>query len=102
MTEHKRPDRQTKAARRREPRGPSGSTTRRKKLAMGRAIRSLNSAGFSVGRKLVLAGGARSIAVAFPNYIRAQRAQFRMPDEAGIADVFALIALHYAEAELKG
>jgi hypothetical protein len=70
---------------------------------MRRAIRSLNSAGFSVGRKLVLSEDGRHIAIAFPNYIRAQRDQSRRPDEAGIADVFALVALHYAEAKvLKG
>jgi len=69
---------------------------------MRRAVRSLNSAGFTCGRKLVIAENARSIAVAFPNYIRAERGRFRMPDEAGIADIFALIALHYAETELKG
>ena len=69
---------------------------------MRKAVRSLNSAGFSIGRKLVIAAGGRHIEIAFPNYIRAERDQSRMPDEAGIADVFALIALHYAETELKG
>jgi hypothetical protein len=66
---------------------------------MRRALRSLNLAGFTVGRKLVIAENARSIAVAFPNYIRPKGGNFRMPDEAGIADVFALVALHYAETE---
>ena len=67
---------------------------------MRRAVRSLNSVGFTVGRKLVIAESGRHIAIAFPKYIRAERGHIRRPDEAGIADVFALIALHFAEAEL--
>ena len=69
---------------------------------MRRAVKALTEAGFTVGRKLVLAKSLRAVEIAFPNYIRAERGQFRMPDEAGIGDVFALIALHYAETELKG
>jgi len=79
-----------------------GSMTRRKKLAMRRAVRGLNLAGFTCGRKLVISKSGRTVEIAFPNYIRPQGGQFRMPDEAGIGDVFALIALHYAETELKG
>ena len=81
----------------------SGLTTRRqKKSALRRALRALSGAGFTCGRKLVISKSGRAVEIAFPNYIRAERGSFRMPDEAGIADVFALIALHYAETELKG
>lgn len=79
--------------------GRVGSTTRRKKSALNRARRALSAAGFSLGRKLVISESGRAIAIAFPNYIRATASTFRMPDEAGIADLFALIALHYAETE---
>jgi hypothetical protein len=78
-------------------RGLVGSTIRRKKLAARRVVRALKAAGFIVGRKLVIDGSGRAVAIAFPNYIRPEGGHFRMPDEAGIADVFALIALHFAE-----
>jgi len=81
-------------------RGPAGSMTRRKKSAMRRAVRSLNSDGFTVGRKLVIAENARGIAIAFPNYIRAKRDRSRRPGEATLGDVFALIALHFEEQKL--
>ena len=67
---------------------------------MRKAIRRLNSDGFNVGRKLVLAEDERSIAIAFPNYIRAERDNSRRPDEARLEHVFALVALHYADAKL--
>ena len=80
-------------------RAHSGSMMRRKKSALRRALRALARAGFTCGRKLVISKSGRAVEIAFPNYIRAERGQSRMPDEAGIADVFALIALHYAETE---
>ena len=84
-------------------RGRAGSMTRRKKSALRRAVRSLNSAGFTVGRKLVIAENERTIAIAFPNYIRAQRDQFRRPGEASLGALFAMIAYAFAEnAILKG
>ena len=70
---------------------------------MRRAVRSLNSDGFTVGRKLVISENARGIAIAFPNYIRAKRDRSRRPGEATLGDVFALIALHFEEQQnLKG
>jgi hypothetical protein len=70
---------------------------------MRKAIRSLNSAGFNVGRKLVVSGDRRTIAIAFPNYIRAKRDHSRRLGEATLAEMFALVAVHYAErAILKG
>src|SRR6266850_1989824 len=84
-------------------RDPTGSTTRQKKSALRRAMRSLSSAGFTVGRKLVIAKSGQHVAVAFPNYIRAKRDHSRRPGEACLTDVFALVALHFAAAaNLKG
>ena len=74
-------------------RDPAGSTTRRKKSAMRRAVRSLKSAGFTVGRKLVIAGSAPTVAIAFPNYIRAKRDHFRRSGEPTIAYMFSAIAI---------
>ena len=82
----------------------SGSTTRRrKKLALRRAVRALHAAGFTVGRKLVIAESGRTIAIAFPNYIRAERDHFRRPGEASLGALFAMIAFAFSEnAILKG
>ena len=78
----------------------SGLTTRRrKKSALRRVVKALSRAGFTCGRKLVISKSGRAVEIAFPNYIRPEGGKFRMPDEAGIADIFALIALHYAETE---
>jgi hypothetical protein len=38
--------------------------------------------------------------MAFPNYIRAERDQFRRLGEASLGDIFALITLHFAENEI--
>ena len=70
---------------------------------MRRAVRSLNLAGFTVGRKLVIAESGRTIAVAFPNYIRAERDKSRRLGEASLGALFAMIAYAFAEnAILKG
>ena len=85
-------------------RAPAGSTMKRAKSTitrrMRKAIRSLNSAGFNVGRKLVVSEDRRTIAIAFPNYIRAQRDHSRRPGEATLMDFYALVALHFEEAKL--
>jgi len=87
-----------RATGRRSLRARPGSMTKRTKFR--RALRSLNSAGFHVGRKLVISENGRHIAIAFENYIRAKRDHSRRPGEASFEQFWQLIALHKSESAI--
>jgi hypothetical protein len=70
-----------------------GPGSRKKRSRFRRIVRSLNSAGFAVGRKVVLGTGGRRLAIAFPNYIRAKRGSIRMPDEVTLEQIMLLVFL---------
>jgi len=79
-------------------RARAGSTTKRTKFR--RALRSLNSQGFHVGRKLILSEDGRHIAIAFENYIRAKRDHSRRLGEVTHEQFWQLIALHKSESAI--
>jgi len=83
---------------RRRSRARAGSMTKRSKFR--RALRSLNSAGFVIGRKLVLSENGRHIAIAFENYIRAKRDHSRRLGEVTHEQFWALVALHKSESAI--
>jgi len=79
-------------------RAPAGSTMKRSRFR--RAKRSLNSAGFVIGRKLVLSEDGRHIAIAFENYIRAKRDHSRRLAEVTHEQFWSLVAHHKSESAI--